>query len=101
MNFWGGAKTYRCLYPQLCDFENLYQAYRQARKGKRGRREVAEFEFFLEDNLVQRQDELEARTYRHGTYRSSTIHEPKPRLISAAPAHRSADGTATGWCTTP
>ena len=29
-------KTYKHLYPQVCDFENLYLAYRKARKGKRG-----------------------------------------------------------------
>jgi len=79
------VKTYRNLYPQVHDFENLCRAYRKARKGKRGRPEVADFEFFLEDNLVQLQDELAAQTYRHGAYRSFTIHEPKRRLISAAP----------------
>ena len=78
-------KTYRNLYPVVHDFENLYRAYRKARKGKQGRAEVAAFGFFLEDNLAQLQDELAAQTYRHGTYRSFTIHEPKRRLISAAP----------------
>jgi len=34
-------KTYRNLYPQVYDFENLYQAYRAARLGKRGRGQVA------------------------------------------------------------
>ena len=34
-------KAYRDLYPRVCDFENLYLAYRRARKGKRGRPEVA------------------------------------------------------------
>jgi len=29
-------KTYRRLYPQVYAFENLYAAYRAARKGKRG-----------------------------------------------------------------
>lgn len=32
-------KTYKHLYPQVCDFENLYLAWRKARKGKRGRDE--------------------------------------------------------------
>jgi hypothetical protein len=34
-------KTYRNLYPELISFENLYQAFRKARKGKRDRAEVA------------------------------------------------------------
>ncbi len=30
-------KTYRNLYGQIVSFENLYLAFRKARKGKRGR----------------------------------------------------------------
>ena len=38
-------KTYRNLYPQVWDFENLYMAYHKARKGKRGNKSyVAAFE---------------------------------------------------------
>ena len=29
-------KTYRNLYPMVYDFENLYHAYRKARRGERG-----------------------------------------------------------------
>jgi len=36
-------KTYKKLYPQICSFEILYLAYRQA---------VADFEFNLEHNLL-------------------------------------------------
>ena len=37
------------LYPQIYDFENLYRAYRKARKGgKRKKEEVAAFELDLE-----------------------------------------------------
>jgi len=36
-------KTYRGLYPKICDFENLYRAYRAARRGKRGKAAVAAF----------------------------------------------------------
>ena len=78
-------KTYRNLYPRVHDFENLYLAYRRARKGKRGRPEVAAFEFNLEDNLVRLQEELRDQNLPPGAYRSFTIHEPKRRLISAAP----------------
>jgi retron-type reverse transcriptase len=73
------------LYPQVWSFENLYLAYRKARKGKRGRAPAATFEFNLESNLLQLQEELETKTYRPGPYTSFYIHEPKRRLISAAP----------------
>lgn len=60
-------------------------AYHKAAKGKRGQQNVAEFEYRLEDNLVQLQDQLSQGTYRPGTYHHFFIHEPKRRLISAAP----------------
>jgi len=79
------VKTYKNLYPRIYDFENLYWAYRRARQGKRSRRDVAEFEFNLEFELPQLQEELAAETYRPGPYRHFTLYERKPRRISAAP----------------
>lgn len=78
-------KTYKHLYPQVYDFENLYWAYRDARRGKRSAEAVAAFEYAEEDNLHQLQEELIAKTYQPGAYRHFYIHEPKRRKISAAP----------------
>lgn len=73
------------MFDHLCSWDNLYLAYRLAAKGKRGRAAAASFEYRLEDNLFQLQRELRAQTYRPGAYTSFYIHEPKRRLISAAP----------------
>jgi hypothetical protein len=73
------------LYSRLCAFEALYRAFRRARRGKRDRPEVAAFEFDLEENLLRLRWELETRAYRPGPYRSFYVHDPKRRLISAAP----------------
>ena len=73
------------LYSRICSWENLEAAYRKARLGKRGGAPAADFERKLEDNLVALQDELRAQTYHPGNYHSFYIHEPKRRLISAAP----------------
>lgn len=73
------------LYEQLCSWDNLYRAYRKAAKGKRGKPPAARFEYCLEDNLIRLQRELRTKTYRPGDYYSFHIHEPKRRLISAAP----------------
>lgn len=75
----------RNLFPQVCAFENLYRAFRRARRGKRDREEVAAFEYDLEDNLLKLQAELQTSTYRPGPYRNFWVHEPKRRKISAAP----------------
>ncbi len=78
-------KTYKNLYPQIYSFENLYLAYRAARRGKRDRVAVASFEFDLEHNLLELQADLREQTYRPGAYTNFHIYEPKRRLVSAAP----------------
>jgi retron-type reverse transcriptase len=78
-------KTYRNLYPQVYDFENLYVSYWAARRAKRGRVEVARFEAQVEDALFRLQEELRDETYQPGAYCHFYIYEPKKRKISAAP----------------
>ena len=78
-------KTYKHLYPRITEFENLYLAFKSAARGKRSRHDVAAFEFDLERNLLELQDELQRQTYKTGGYHNFLIHDPKPRLISAAP----------------
>jgi len=73
------------LQKQLCKWENLSLAYRNASRGKRGRGATAAFEMLLADNLLELQQELSEQTYQPGGYTSFYIHEPKKRLISAAP----------------
>jgi len=73
------------MYDQLTSWNNLLLAYKRASAGKRGHPNVAAFEYRLEDHLLRLQDELLSKTYRPGKYESFYIHEPKRRLISAAP----------------
>ena len=72
-------------YEQVTDWQNIHLAWKRASKGKRGRSSTAAFEFKLEDHLLSLQDELQRKTYYSGAYSSFYIHEPKKRLISAAP----------------
>ena len=73
------------MFATLTSWNNLLLAYRKAARGKRGKANVAAFEHRLEDNLWQLQDELRRQAYQPGPYHSFFIHEPKRRLISAAP----------------
>lgn len=73
------------MFANLCAWDNLLLAYRKASRGKRGQPNVAAFEHRLEDNLLSLQHQLREQTYRPGRYTSFYIHEPKRRLISAAP----------------
>jgi hypothetical protein len=79
------GKVYRYLYEQIYDWENLLLAWRKARKGKRGNVPVASFEMHAAENLLMIQSNLAEKRYQPGSYTSFHIHEPKRRLISAAP----------------
>ena len=72
-------------YEQVYAWDNLWPAWRKAARGKRGRSAAAGFEYHLEDNLIALQHQLAGKRYRPGAYASFYIHEPKRRLISAAP----------------
>lgn len=76
-------ETLRNIYPKIYDFENLYQAYLEARKNKRFREDVLRFSAHLEENLIQLQNELIYKTYSVGRYREFFVREPKKRLIMA------------------
>ncbi len=72
-------------YAQLTDWHNLLSAYQKTSKGKRGKPDVAAFELFLEPQLLLLSQQLQEQSYQPGAYHSFYIHEPKRRLISAAP----------------
>jgi len=73
------------LQEQLTAWMNILLAYDNASRGKRGHAPAAEFEMLLADHLLEIQSELEEKRYQPGKYHSFYIHEPKKRLISAAP----------------
>lgn len=70
---------------KIADWDNLLAAYRLARKGKRDRGEVIQFELNLFENLAAIQLELITGTYQPGQRRHFTVFEPQRREISASP----------------
>lgn len=78
-------KRYGHIFEKVYAEENLYRAYRQARRGKRDRADVAHYEFNLEAELKTLRYDLCKKSYRPGPFRHFTIYERKPRLISVAP----------------
>lgn len=79
------GKVFYNLYPQVTDWDNLMLAWQKARRGKRGTPPAAAFEQNVGEKLLALQNALQEKTYRPGNYASFYIHEPKKRLISAAP----------------
>jgi retron-type reverse transcriptase len=78
-------KRYGNLWPQITDFTNLIEAARKAQRGKRFQENVLAFNYNIETNLLELQEELIAKAYRPGPYKTFQIVEPKKRMISAAP----------------
>lgn len=78
-------KRYNRLYERICSFENLVVAAYRAKRGKRWRPDVLKFHFGQERELLELRQELLEERYQPGAYRSFWIHDPKRRLISAAP----------------
>lgn len=71
----------------FCDVispENLLRAWKKFRRGKRSKREVAEFEFSLEENLFSLHERLAQGVWTADPYVERRIADPKPRLIHIA-----------------
>jgi retron-type reverse transcriptase len=77
-------KTYNSLYGKICSLENLYLAFKKARKGKTKKWYVIEFEANLENELLQLKKELETFTYKPKPLKTFVIRDPKTRVISAS-----------------
>lgn len=73
------------LWGQIIDFDNLYQAYLEARRGKRDRSSVMRFAANVEENLVNLQNHLIWKSWTPGKPREFVVKEPKLRLIQAPP----------------
>jgi retron-type reverse transcriptase len=79
------GKRFDHLYDRIYQPLNLWCAYKAAARGKRYQPSVAAFEYELERNLIELEEELQRETYRPGAYHNFHIQSPKRRLISAAP----------------
>mgnify|MGYP001606216651 CR=1 FL=1 len=77
-------RVYTKLFPVTTSAHALFSAWQEFRKGKDARRDVMRFDFALEQNLLDLQRDLSEKTYRHGSYTSFFITDPKQRHIHKA-----------------
>ncbi|MCU0943378.1 MAG: reverse transcriptase/maturase family protein [Hydrogenophaga sp.] len=73
------------LFDGIASFAALVAAARRAVRGKRSKPGAARFMAQLEPACLQLEHELRSGTYRPGRYREIVVHDPKRRLVSAAP----------------
>jgi len=78
------AKTIRNAFDACLTYENLMEAHKLSRKGKRCKKEVILFNLKQEEYLLWLYEQLKNGTYRHGGYHVFHITKPKPRKIEAS-----------------
>ena len=71
-------------FEEIISVENLLEAWREFLRGKRGKRDVQEFQLRLMNNILALHTDLASGTYRHGGYLAFKINDPKPRDIHKA-----------------
>lgn len=71
------------LFNKIVDQENIFDAWREYRCGKKQRPAVRVFERNLEENLLLLISDLESGSYEHGSYKQFVIHDAKRRIISS------------------
>lgn len=78
-------KRHKRLWARVASFENVEAAAREALRGKRTRGPGARFFNEWELEVVRLSDELTTGTWQPGPYRYFKIHDPKTRVVAAAP----------------
>src|SRR5271165_1926909 len=71
-------------FEKIAATENLLEAWREFLPGKRGKRDVQEYQLRLMDNILSLRADILNGTYRHGGYHAFNISDPKPRNIHKA-----------------
>ena len=78
------SRKLRHIYHSIISFDNLLISWQEFLRGKRKRKDVAEFSLNLTDNILALHRSLVDKTYRHGSYQAFKINDPKPREIHKA-----------------
>ena len=84
LDFFIPKKINNIFYEKLT-FEKLMQAHKRARNHKTYKNELIQFEFNLENNIINLMNQLKKKTYRLGKYFMFKVYEPKERIIQALP----------------
>lgn len=71
-------------FERIISADNLLEAWCEFLRGKRGKRDVQEFQLRLMDNILALHTDLANGTYQHGGYHAFNISDPKPRNIHKA-----------------
>lgn len=71
-------------FEDVISIDNLLLAWQEFIKGKKNKKDVQIFSFYLMDNILLLHNDLKNRAYKHGGYERFRINDPKPRTIHKA-----------------
>jgi len=77
-------KIYKNVFENIISLENLFSAWDKFKSDKQKKEDVCQFEWRLEQNIFQLHQDLKCQRYKHGSYTSFYIHDPKQRHIHKA-----------------
>ncbi len=77
-------KFYDNIFDQIMSLDNLFSAWDEFKSDKKKKLDVQRFEWKLEENIFRLHRELKSKTYRHGSYSSFYLQDPKQRHIHKA-----------------
>lgn len=67
----------------ICNFDNLYEAYKKAKRGKKCNGSAARFQMMPLEGVHLLKEQLENQTYQMNSYNQFMIYEPKEREIKS------------------
>lgn len=70
-------------FEKICDFGNLYKAYKKSKCGKGFSKSSLKFQMAALDGIHQIKRSLETKSYQVSPYHEFVIYEPKERIIKA------------------
>ena len=77
-------KIYSDIFENIISLPNLFLAWDEFKKGKLKKKDVLEFEWNLEENIIKLSHDLRYHRFKHGVYTSFYITDPKRRKIHKA-----------------
>lgn len=77
-------KTIRNQYDKYLTYENLMRCHKKCKQGKGARENVIRFDFRREEYIMYLYKALKEQTYKHGSYKTFYVYEPKLRMIEAS-----------------
>ena len=71
-------------FERVIDFENMYRAYRKAKRGKGYKKSAAQFNLSALDGINILIQQLKCKTYSVSKYNEFKVYEPKERVIKTS-----------------